>query len=367
MKNQMKKLVVAAFALGLSLPVLAQTDFRSISFQEAVNAARQEQKMVFIDFYTDWCGPCKKMARETFPQKKVGEYMNKNFVCLKLNAEKEGKELAARFEVKAYPTFVILDANEKVLADLKGFMDGDVFLAKVEAGLNPECSPERMAERYQAGERTPELVNNYAFHMMEQRKEKEGFEIIDGYFNSLSDAQRLDKANVFLFTRYTMSIDEPKSHFMVEHRNEFDASVKEDIEDRISRLYRSKAATYFSGYQLRSNLYKEEEYLALKQEIFDLGLDEKYKYAPMFRLIEGRLTCDDNAYVAMCAKEYDNLEELDRTLLIINLTRLIQTEDLAILKKMSEFIRSHLHEMTPSCISVASRALDDIESRMNKK
>ena len=74
----------------------AQTNFRSISFDEALKVAANENKLVFIDFYTDWCGPCKKMAREVFPQKEVGDFMNAKFVNLKLNAEKEGQELAAR-------------------------------------------------------------------------------------------------------------------------------------------------------------------------------------------------------------------------------------------------------------------------------
>lgn len=363
----MKKVLLTALAFGLSFPLLAQTNFRSISFSEAMDAARQEKKLVFIDFYTDWCGPCKKMARETFPQKKVGDFMNEKFVCLKLNAEKEGKDLAARFSVKAYPTFIVLDANEKVQAELKGAMDGDAFIAKLQAGLDPEQTPERMAERYQSGERTPELVNNYALHFMEQGKEKEGFEIVNGYFDSLSEAQRLEAANAFLFTRYTLGLDDVKARFMVDHRNDFEASVKGEIAERIARLYRMKLIMYFTGYQLRSNLYKEEEYQALKKEIGDLGLDKEYKYAPIFRLIEGRLVCNDDAYVDMCMKEYDGLEETDRSLLIMNMTRLIETEDVAILKKMSGFIRSHLHEMDPSCISVSSRTLDDIESRMNKK
>lgn len=363
----MKKLLLIAVAIGLSFPLLAQTNFRSLSFSEAMDAARQEKKLVFIDFYTDWCGPCKKMARETFPQKNVGNFMNQNFVCLKLNAEKEGKELAARYAVKAYPTFIILDSDGKVRSELKGAMDGDAFIAKLKAGLDPEQTPERMAERYQAGERTPELVNNYALHMMEQRKEKEGFEIVNNYFESLSEAERLKEVNAFLFTRYTLNIDDAKARFMVAHRDEFDATVKEEIAERVARLYRAKLIMYFSGYQLRSNLYKEEEYQMLKNEICSLGLDKEYKYAPMFRLIEGRLICNDEAYVDMCVKEYDGLEEADRSLLIMNLTRLIQTDDVAILKRMSEFIRNHLREMVPSCISVASRALEDIESRMNKK
>lgn len=52
---------------------------------------------MFVDFYTDWCGPCKVMARDVFPQKQVGDFFNAKFVCLKLNAEKEGRELAKLF------------------------------------------------------------------------------------------------------------------------------------------------------------------------------------------------------------------------------------------------------------------------------
>lgn len=362
----MKKFSAIIVAFFMAFPLWAQTEFRAISFEEAIVAAKQENKLVFIDFFTDWCGPCKMMARETFPQKKVGDFMNERFVCLKLNAEKEGKELAARFEVKAYPTFIVLDADEKVMADLKGAMDGDAFIAKLKTALDPEQTPERMAERYRQGERTPELINNYALFIMQQEKEKEGFEIVNGYFNSLTDAQRLDVVNAFLFTRYTIDLDDAKAAFMVEHRDKFDPSVKQTIADRIAQLYRSKLMTYFSGYQLRSNLYKEEEYQALKAKISELGLDKDYNYASIFRLIEGRLVCDDNAYIDLCEKEYNELEDKDRSLLIMNMTRLIQTKEQETLKKMSAFIRNHLREMSPSCISVSGRTLDVIERQINK-
>lgn len=107
--------------MGLTLAtgaVTAQTNFRSIDFNEALKQSQAENKLVFIDFYTDWCGPCRKMSKEVFPQKQVGDYFNAQFVCIKLNAEKEGKELAQKFEVKAYPTFIIADqqGNAKQLS-----------------------------------------------------------------------------------------------------------------------------------------------------------------------------------------------------------------------------------------------------------
>lgn len=75
----MKKQILTALAALLALPGLAQTNFRSITFDEALAAAKAENKMVFIDFYTDWCGPCKAMARDVFPQKAVGDYMNEKW------------------------------------------------------------------------------------------------------------------------------------------------------------------------------------------------------------------------------------------------------------------------------------------------
>lgn len=345
----------------------AQTNFRQISFDEAIAAAKQENKMVFIDFYTDWCGPCKRMSKEVFPQKKVGDFFNEKFVCVKFNAEKEGKELATRYEVKAYPTFIVLNTNEEVQLEVKGAMSGDEFIAKINAGLDPEQSPARMEERYNSGERNPELVNSYAYHMMEERKEEEGFKIINDYFDSLTDAQRVSAPNAFLFTRYTFDLNDPKGKFMVAHRNEFDESVKGDVTKRVEQLYHSAVMSYFSGYMLRENKYKEEEYLALKKEIQDLGLDKTYAYAPMFKLIECRAKSDDATFLAMCGEEFDALDKADSDLLIMNMTRLIQTEDKTVLKDLSQFIRSRLSILNPNAISLAGRVLDNIESKLEAK
>ncbi|MEI3154069.1 MAG: DUF255 domain-containing protein [Odoribacter sp.] len=59
---------LAGFAQGV--------EFRDISFAGALKAAKAENKTVFMDCYTSWCGPCKMMTNDIFPQEKVGKYMN---------------------------------------------------------------------------------------------------------------------------------------------------------------------------------------------------------------------------------------------------------------------------------------------------
>lgn len=355
--------IMAAVLLGMAcLPMVAQTEFRSISLDEALAAAKQENKMVFIDFYTDWCGPCKKMAKEVFPQKKVGDFFNAKFVCLKLNAEKEGKELAAKYQVRAYPTYVVLDTKGEVVMDAKGSMDADSFIDKIKSGLDPEKSPKRLAERYEAGERTPDLVNNYALYMMEQGKEQEGFKIVDDYFNSLSEADRLLPENSFIYTRYTFRLEDAKAQFLIDHRKQFAKETKEQLDKRIENWCSSAVTGYFSGYRWSSNTFNQDEYQQLKKLVSKVGLDKEHHYKPVYALIESRVANDDATFLADCEKYYPELDAADRDLLIMNMSRLIKSQDAALLKRTSTFIRSHLAELSSSAIALAGRILQTIET-----
>lgn len=360
----MKKNILLLMALFITLPVVSQTEFHNLSFQDALSLAKKEKKMVFIDFFTDWCGPCKKMSKDVFPLKSVGEYMNHKFICLKINAEKEGKDLAKRFEVKAYPTFIILNPKEEVIFELKGSMSGDDFIEKIESGLDPEKSPAVIARKYQSGDRSPEVVNRYAFSFMEKGKENEGFEIINSYFKSLSDKERLKKENAFLFLRYTLDLNDEKGQFMAKNISSFDSSIKSKMEDKLKILYHSSLITYFSGYMFVENKYDEATYLKLKNEIHTLGYDKIYEYKPMFDLIECYSLGDKNAYLNLCEKLFPKLNSKDKDMLIMNLTRLIKTEDKTMLKRMSSFIRERLAVLSPGGILLSGRLLGSIEEKM---
>ncbi len=363
MYNIRKNIMLAVAALA-SMPMWAQTEFKSLSLDEALSVAKQEKKKVFIDFYTDWCGPCKKMAKEVFPQKEVGDFMNGTFVCLKMNAEKEGKELATKYKVSAYPTYVILDDKGEVLMDAKGSMSADAFIAKMQSGLDPEKSPKRMEERYCSGERTPELVNGYALYLMEQRKEEEGFKVINDYFDGLTDAARMSPDNMFLYTRYTFDVSDAKAQYLIAHKGEFPSDLKEMVDERIQYLCRNALVGYFSGYYWSTDKYNEADYQKLKNQILDLKLDKTYSYRPMFDLIECRVSSDDTAFLSACQKKFSSLDPMERDLLIMNMSRLIKSKDIVVLKKASLFIRARLSELRPDAISLAGRVLGGIEEQI---
>ena len=94
-----------------------------LDLKSARIAAKIKNKPIFADFYTDWCGWCKVMDEKTFHDKQVENYLAKNFVCTRLNAEDDssGTELAQRYAVSGYPTFMVFDAHGKALDQFSGF------------------------------------------------------------------------------------------------------------------------------------------------------------------------------------------------------------------------------------------------------
>ena len=85
------------------------------TFDEALELAKKENKLIFFDAYASWCGPCKRMKSKVFTKEAVGSYFNTNFVNVKFDMEKgEGPALARKYRVKAYPTLLFLNHKGEV-------------------------------------------------------------------------------------------------------------------------------------------------------------------------------------------------------------------------------------------------------------
>jgi thiol:disulfide interchange protein len=108
-------------------------EFADLSFEEALKKAKKEKKLIFVDAYAVWCGPCKWMEANTFQEKEVGDAFNKKFINLKIDMEKgEGPELARKYNVRAYPTMFLIDGDGKVVKRILGAKKKDQLLSEVQ-------------------------------------------------------------------------------------------------------------------------------------------------------------------------------------------------------------------------------------------
>ena len=81
--------------------------FAKTSLSELLQTAEKSNKLIFVDAYTTWCGPCKWMAANVFKNSEAIEFYDKNFLSIKLDMEKgEGLNFAKKYGIEAYPTYV---------------------------------------------------------------------------------------------------------------------------------------------------------------------------------------------------------------------------------------------------------------------
>ena len=109
------------------------------TWSEALTAAAADKKVIFLDAYAVWCGPCKLMTANTFTDELVGEYFNENFICFKMDMEKnaDGPRLSSKYALKAYPTLYFINSKEEIVHQTLGYHEpaqllevGKVVMAK---------------------------------------------------------------------------------------------------------------------------------------------------------------------------------------------------------------------------------------------
>jgi thioredoxin:protein disulfide reductase len=109
------------------------------SLDEALSAAQSDNKPVMIDFYANWCSPCRQMDSNTYSDNVVGAFINENFVPLKVNVDKSN--LGSPYEIKSIPQVVFLSPEGTEIGENKeyrivGYLPPDSFQGRLQAVLD---------------------------------------------------------------------------------------------------------------------------------------------------------------------------------------------------------------------------------------
>lgn len=232
-----KYLILLAFSLLLGSNCFAQgIDFlHDKSWKEILTQAKKEDKLIFMDAYAEWCGPCKKMARDVFSQKEVGDYYNAHFVNVKMDMEKgDGIGLSVDFGIQAYPTLLFINADGKVVHRAVGYHTADLLIDLASAAKDPNRNAGSLAARYDAGDRSPALLQNLA---------KARYDAMDGTYVHVAEeymATQQDwgtEENMGFILRMTDDLNSNMADYLMSHRLEFEEKFgKEQVTGKVDEM-----------------------------------------------------------------------------------------------------------------------------------
>ena len=249
----MKKILTGCLGAALALFCAQglQAQNRSINFapdgitaEEMFSQAKAQGKLIFMDCYTSWCGPCKMMARDIFTTDRVADFFNENFFCVKFDMEKgEGLKLNKKYGVSAYPTFLFIDpSNQFIVHTMVGARQADEFIAGAKEALNPELSMDKAREAYETGEKTPETVGNYLTVLSKAHLSGMMNDVAVDYLKGMSDEQLCQPQNWAILARGVYDIYSEPMQAIFRDREYFDAALGESEVNRKTRAVLTIAA-----------------------------------------------------------------------------------------------------------------------------
>lgn len=163
MKRNFLILVACIYAISLSAQSAGINFLHGVTWAEAVSKAKAENKLIFIDFYTQWCGPCMNMAQTVFSLPTVGYYYNNTFINLKIDAEEgEGIILAKKYEVRSYPTYAFVDpTTEEIVHRSSSRQSAEQFIQTGKDATIPTQRSYYLQDQYAKGNRERAFLINY--------------------------------------------------------------------------------------------------------------------------------------------------------------------------------------------------------------
>ena len=307
-------------------------EFFEGTYEDALALAEQENKKVFVDVWTTWCGPCIVMQETVFPLPEVGEYFNSRFVNYKLDAEDEdqnGPEISARFEINSVPTYLILDSAGNELSRALGACSPTQFIAMVGRMLGEvESDFDEMRERYIAGERSTEFIQQYLMDAIVEKALRKNVDTEDGedadgsdidadnykqianeYFSSRPHSELINEtdARLIMHFRFSKARGDELVEFVIDNFDEFlavssDSAMSQFVLDATLGAVADAA---------RAGDEKFLEYIeALDSDPLKKAVDYERNRYPKSRLLPERIKYSWESDFLIAREDWDGVHEL---------------------------------------------------------
>lgn len=305
----MKKLLLIYVGIFCSVLVFGQTNFQKLTLEEACTKAKVEKKLVFVDLYTSWCAPCKMMADKVFPDVKLGAFMNERFVCVKYDMEEgEGPEIAKRYKVDAYPTFLLLNADGDLINPIVGMTPaGGEFIYKVKLALG-EISTVKMDSLYAAGNRMTRFVLSY-LKALEATKQYDKAKVVTANLvKELGASQTAYVTYWFLYENPEISpVGSENINYLLSHVDDFRKGVGvEPVNAKLASMFETQLEDMIRGKNKTTDI---ADVVVVEKNLKACNLPGKDYLYDYVALLKGMFSYDADVAFAAFMKIYPTMKE----------------------------------------------------------
>lgn len=270
--------IILLFILsGFQIQAQNGIDFFHGTWEEALEEAKKQDKLIFVDAYATWCGPCKRMAKNVFTDKKVGDFYNKNFINMKIDMEKKmGRKFGREYPVSAFPTLMYIDYKGKLVHKVKGAQQAESFIKLGKFAMTKIDNSKDFEVAYEKGDRSPELVYNYIKAL--NKAGKPSLKIANEYIRSQKDLTT--EQNLKFLLEATTDADSRIFDLMIKHKSAIEKlTSKEAVKNKIEKAcYRSaeKAVEYQNADLHKDALKKMKKYVPENAAKFAVQAEMKF-------------------------------------------------------------------------------------------
>jgi len=210
-----------ASAQGLKEVTSGGMQFETGTWADVLATAKEQNKPIIVDAFTDWCGPCKWMSANVFPSEEAGEFYNENFISYKLDMEKgEGVDFAKKYEVRSYPSYLFFNSDGELIHRSGGSKPIEAFIQDGKNALDPNKALYSLKAKYDSGEIDAVLLYEYSFALYNANM-KNTQEIAKEYLETQADEDLLSEKNWEFINKLVYDITSPAFKYLEANSEKF--------------------------------------------------------------------------------------------------------------------------------------------------
>ncbi|AFC25057.1 putative disulfide-isomerase [Saprospira grandis str. Lewin] len=286
-------------------------NFTEGSWEEIKALALKENKMIFVDAYAVWCGPCKWLSKKIFTQPQVGQHFDANYISYKFDMEKgEGPAFAEKHGVQAYPTLLFFSADGELLHKTVGAPDAPQLIAESQKALDPNKQLFSLKKRYEKGDRQPEFLRNYIKAL--DAAYESNVEETRLYLGLIPEAEWKQSEHFEIMMLTEVGFEQKYFDYILAHKEEFVAeNGEETVEEYMKGALMSQV--HLVGEAQNGKGTKSQEYKQLVKNLNEgLSKDLAAYYTAMLNTIIHNGTKKEFKYLNIMLLEHsDSWQELN--------------------------------------------------------